>query len=148
MNVPTESPGNRGYDVVTITTTWRMSGTGPEDEPPRHDQRLDQHVRRQLGLSEAALDEDDGHFTDAHAPLLRFVQHLDEKRVAVGDHRGDRQARESLAAPAAVAARAVAGGQVRDEPDVAVPEGAEQDPGKGAGHGAHPAVHVTRSDDQ
>ena len=26
MKVPTQSPGKRGYDVVTITTTWRMSG--------------------------------------------------------------------------------------------------------------------------
>src|SRR5688500_1508298 len=83
MNVPTESPGNRGYDVVTITTTWRMSGTGAEHEAPRHDQRLDQHVGRQLRLAEPALDEDDGHFADAEAPLFRLVQHLDEERVAV-----------------------------------------------------------------
>jgi hypothetical protein len=34
MKVPTESPGKRGYDVVTITTTWRMF-TGPLQRPAR-----------------------------------------------------------------------------------------------------------------
>src|SRR5260221_4643007 len=146
MKVPTESPGNRGYDVVTITTTWRMSGPRAEHEAPGHDQRLDQHVRRQLRLPEPAFDEDDGHLGDAEPSLLGFVQHFDEERVAVGDHGGDRQARERLAAPAAIAAGAVAGGQVRDEPDVAVAERAEQDPGDRPVDDAYPAVHVPRSD--
>ena len=42
MKVPTLSPGNRGYDVVTITTTSAMSaGRAAEHQPPRDDQRLE-----------------------------------------------------------------------------------------------------------
>src|SRR5436190_21458746 len=107
---------------------WRMLRAAAEDETPRHGQRLDTHVRRELRLSEAPLDEDDRHFADAIAELLRFVEHLDEKGITVGDHRRNRQAGERLAAPAAVAAGAVAGGEAGDQPDVSVAEGAQQDP--------------------
>src|SRR6187551_3915664 len=121
MKVPTESPGNLGYDVVTITTTSGMSARA-EHEAPRHDQRFDQHVARQLRLSLAALDEDDGDLADAQATAAGLVQHLDEERVAVRDHVGDRHPRQGFATPAAVPAGAVRGRERRDEADVAIAE--------------------------
>src|SRR3954462_6415079 len=126
MKVPTESPGKRGYEVVTITTTWRMSEARTKHETPRHDQRLDQHVGRELRLPLPALDEDDRDFPDAQPAPFRFEQHLDEERVAVRDHVGDRHARQRFAPPAAVAAGAVAGRERGDEADVAVAECAEK----------------------
>src|ERR1051326_6337317 len=103
MKEPTLSPGNLGYDVVTITTTWRMLETlaRAEDEPPRHEQRLDQDVRRELRRAEAALDEDDRRLGDAEPAALRLEQHFDEEGVAVRNHAGDRKLRQRLAAPAA-----------------------------------------------
>src|SRR3954465_13511249 len=126
MKVPTESPGKRGYDVVTITTTWRMSEARTKHQAPGHDQRLDQHVGRELRLPQPALDEDDRHFADTQPAPFRFEQHLDEEGVAVGDHVGDRHARQRVASPATVAAGAVAGRERGDEADVAVAECAEK----------------------
>src|SRR6188768_755204 len=127
MKVPTESPGNLGYDVVTITTTSGMSARA-EHEPPRHDQRLQQHVGRQLRLPLAALDEDDGDLADAKAASAPLIEHLDEERVAIRDHVGDRHSLQGLAAPAAVAAGTVRRRERRDEADVAIAEGAEENP--------------------
>src|SRR5919198_1091286 len=128
MNVPTLSPGKRGNDVVNITTTWGISGVrAAEHEAPGHEQRLEQHARRQLRLTLPPLDEDDRHFAYPKAEPLRVVEHLDEKRVALRDHPGDRDPRERLAAPAAETARAVARREIRDEPDVAIAERAEKD---------------------
>jgi hypothetical protein len=45
MKVPTLSPGNRGYDVVTITTVKGTSAPlTAEDQPPRHEQRFEQNA--------------------------------------------------------------------------------------------------------
>src|SRR6188508_3029434 len=121
MNVPTLSPGNRGYDVVTITTVKGTSAPlTTEDQPPRHEQRLEENAGRELRLAHPPLDEDDRHLADAESPFARVEQHLDEKRIAVGDHVGNRQTRQRFAPPAAVPARAVAGRQARHESDVAV----------------------------
>src|SRR5687767_8889764 len=96
MNVPTLSPGNRGYELVTITMTSAMDGVSDaraaESQPPRHDERFEQDRRRHFRLPLSALDEDDRHFADPQAAAMRLVQHLDEKRVAVGHHLVDRHA--------------------------------------------------------
>src|SRR5262249_51008907 len=149
MKVPTESPGNRGYDVVTITTTWRMSGAArpAEHETPRHDQGFDQHAGGQLRLADPALDEDDGDFTHPEFPELRLVQHFGEEGVAVGHHAGDRELRERLAPPAAEAARAVARREARHEANVAVRERAQEDARERPVHHADAAGSVAGADD-
>src|SRR5687767_8387457 len=103
MNVPTLSPGKRGYEVVTITIRNSDSFTGcacsassrrrvsrmpasfpgsdaaaAQQEPPRRDERLDQHGRRHLRLPLTALDEDDRHLPDPAAVARRLEEHLDE----------------------------------------------------------------------
>ena len=148
MNVPTLSPGNRGYDVVTITTTWRMV-TAPcaKTQPPRHDQRLDEHRARDLRLPLPPLDEDDRHFADpAAAPRA--------------PRRASRPGTRSRPTPCASSgSRASAsrrqqrkplvqslGDRPRHRADVAVGEGAEEDPVQRPVHDAD-AVQVARADD-
>ena len=150
MNVPTVSPGNRGYDVATITTRWGVTGgsrraiaggarqgvsTDSSSTPP---DSFDEPM--------PPLDEDDRHFADARAARVRFVDHLDEKRVAVGHDAVERQLRQRLAAPAAEAAGAVVGAQPGDGTDVAVGERAEDDALQRPVDHAD-AVQVARPDD-
>src|SRR5215217_8523598 len=99
MNVPTLSPGNRGYDVVTMTTVCGIASAprGAELEAPRHDDRLEQHARGELRLPLPALDEDDRHLGDAAAVARGVEEHLDEKGVAVRDHGVEREPGERLA---------------------------------------------------
>ena len=81
------------------------------------------------------------------AAALRLVEHLDEERVAVRDHVGERHPRQRLAAPAAIAAGAVARRQRGDEADVAVGERAQEDPVQRPVDDAD-AVQVARADDE
>src|SRR5205814_9541105 len=67
----------------------------------------------------------DRYFTDAAAVSGGHVQHLDQKRIAVRDEAIEGQRGERLAAPAAVAAGAIASAQPRHNPDVSVGEAAE-----------------------
>ena len=86
MNVPTLSPGNRGYELVTITTTWRV--TGPCGRASRQGvisdsmrtalETFDWPCRRSTKMI--------GHFADAAAAPAGFEQHLDQEGVAVRDH--------------------------------------------------------------
>ena len=69
-----------------------------------------------------------GHFGDPRALSGGDKQHLDQKRVSVGDEAIERHGGQRLAPPAPVTARAVAGGQPRDLPDVDVREAAQQPP--------------------
>jgi hypothetical protein len=140
MKVPTLSPSNRGNDVVTITTTSTCATVWARD-----DQRLDQDRCRNLRLPELALDEDDRHLADAVAAPLGLVEHLDQEGVAVGDHAAERQPCERLAAPAPVAAGAIAWRELRDRADVLVREGAEEDAVQRPVHHAD-ALEVARTD--
>src|SRR5215211_122401 len=122
MNVPTLSPRNRGYDVVTMTTVCGIASAprGAELEAPGHDDRLDQHAGGELRLPLPPLDEDDRHFADAAAVACGVEEHLHQKGVAVRDHGVEGEAGERFAPPAPEAARAVRRGQPRDRADVAV----------------------------
>src|SRR5689334_18716450 len=77
MKLPTPSPGKRGYDVATITTTWRISGprrfqaTSAQDQLPGRQQRLDEHGARHLGIAFGSLHEDNRHLADAQAVVAR-----------------------------------------------------------------------------
>src|SRR5512138_3000682 len=145
MNVPTLSPGNRGYDVVTITTTCGMASAARPSQlqPPRHEHRLENHVRRHFRLSLAAFDEDDRHLGDAAAVARGVEEHLHQERIAVRHHRVEWQPLERFPSPAAESARAVGRRKARDRTDVAVREGAQKDAVQGPVHDAH-AVQITR----
>src|SRR5215203_1517124 len=124
MNVPTLSPGNRGYDVVTMMTTCRKSsGPAARSEAPGRDQGLDQNRLRHLRLPLAPFDEDDWHFADAGAGAAGLEEHFDQKGVPIGDDALERKTRECLTAPASESARAVLGRELRHRLDVAVGEG-------------------------
>ena len=86
--------------------------------------------------------------TVADRAALRLEQHLHEERVAVGHHARNRQLREGFPAPAAIPARAVACGEVRDQADVPVAERAEEDAAQRPVDNAHAAVHVPGADDE
>src|SRR5688572_2150085 len=132
MKLPTPSPGNRGYDEVTITTTSRMVSraaqpASAQDELPGCPQRFEQDRSRHLGVALLTLDKNNRHLANAPAQAGSLEQHFREKRVAAGERRGERQPGQQLAAPRAIGARAVTGTKARDEPDVAVGERRQND---------------------
>src|SRR3989338_10306368 len=105
-----------------------LRGSAPRYEPPWRERRFEQHGAGQLRFALAALHERDGHFGDPRTLSGGDKQHLDEKRVAIGDETIERHGGERLAPPASVAARAVTRAQPRNLPDVDVGEAAEQQP--------------------
>ena len=150
------SPGNRGYEVVSITTTWRRVTTArlrrrrtrPRFRSTRrHGMIIDSSSTRPdiFDAPCAALDEDDRHLADAPA-LPRDLEHgLHHERVAVRQEPLEVQPRQRVAPPAAVPARAVARGQPGDGADVAVRERAQDDAAQRPVHHAD-AVQVARAE--
>src|SRR5574342_1265515 len=117
------------------------------DEAPRRGRRFEEHAAGQLRNALAPLDERDRYFSDAKAGRRRRVEHLDEKRVAVGIEPFERERGDRLPAPAAVPARAVARREPRDGADVDIREAAEQPaPERPVHHLA--AGHVAGADHQ
>ena len=137
----------RGDRVVTAASAGRglAARLGTRDEAPRRDGRFEQHGARHLRFALAPFDEGDRHFRDPASAPVRHEQHLDEKRVAVGEERVERQRRQRRASPAPVARRAVARAHARHEADVRVREPAEDVPLERPVHDAA-ARNVARSD--
>src|SRR5712691_8003525 len=129
-----------------VSTGAALGGSTRGDQPPWRDRRFEKHRARKLRFALPALDKCDRHFADTAAALRGHVQHLDQKRIAVRDEAIERQPGERLAAPAAVAARAIASAQSRHRPDVGIGEAAERTPPQRPVEDS-PSRSVPRSDD-
>ena len=127
----------------------RPSGVArpPQHHAPRHVGRLEDHAARHLRLADAPFDEDDRDLADRAAAAVRLVEHLDEERVAVRDDPLERHLGQRFAAPAAEAAGAVGDRHPGHAADVAVGEGAQDQPVQRPVDDAD-ALQVARADDQ
>src|SRR5713101_3737321 len=102
----------------TLRPAGFAAGDADMQESPNHSTK---------GLN-APLHVGDGHFRDPALLAGGDEQHLDEKRIAVGDEPVERQRGQGLAAPAAIAAGAVARVDARDGAHVQVREATQQTP--------------------
>ena len=147
MKVPTLSPSKRGYDVATITTTWRV-GFEPgaaEQQPPRNEERFETTLRRELRLPLAALDEDDRDLANSRSRAGRPRTASRPETRSHPRRNAGAAARECLAPPAPIAARAVSRRKARHGADVSVGERAQDDAVQRPVHHADP-VQVARAD--
>src|SRR6185503_7459155 len=124
-----------GNSLRTRLRWWRTDQNlvevgpfGPGDlpptrrQPPRQDHRLDDHRPRQLRCALAPLDECDWNFRASKCGARCLPGELHEECIAIGSNRSEWQPLECLAAPAPVAAGAVADRHSGDRADVAVRE--------------------------
>src|SRR2546423_1866993 len=123
----------------------KLSNLSLQAQSPRHDDRLDQHARRDLGDALPPLDEDDRDLTDAAAEALGQVERLDEECITVGDYTVERYFRQRFPAPASIARRAIVRIEARHHPDVPIRKRAQDDSPQRPIHHAD-AIQVARSD--
>src|SRR5262245_44749026 len=81
----------------TVSRAGADALASAKHQPPRNDQRFGQDTAGHFALTEPSLDEDNRNLADAASPPGRLVQHLHNERVAVRDHRVERQPLQRLA---------------------------------------------------